>query len=500
MSLRGTTKGSIYTLCVRVWDRRFWAVSGVVLGACKMLQVAADPLPMLFHDSGGFLANAYGMGFDPFRSYVYAWWLRAIGDVTHQFAVVTALQAAMGWVSAMLLILVCRRYFGVGKGVALGVGLLFAWDPVQVAFEHMVMTEAPSMLAIAALLTASLEYLRTQRSGWLVAVAGIGVVLASLRFAYVPVVLASAVVLPVLGAWGSAGKRREVLLWGFVASVASTGAGHVGYRALTGYLAGREPAYHYFGGFHTLGAVSPLVRELDAPDAESREVLRKRLRELGPIMFHERSAQVWKDHGLAQQLRRAYGDSAKAEWAAGQLARNAVWRDPLGAARGWARSALDYIRRCLASEHAVKVELGAAEAMLWPDNLAAKVRDTFRVDTKEWWRWMTPSRQYLVAARWWYAVLLMSPVLLVLGVLARAESRVSAVWLVCWAGLVFASITAGSVEVVYRYWHPNSWLLGVGVAGVMTWVVRRSGPLDADVAEGGGFVEGTESDTAFFKR
>ena len=75
---------------------------------------------------------------------------------------------------------------------------------------------------------------------WLVVLAFLGVLLVSLRIVYVPVVLAAAVLLPAAAYFSSSSMRPGLLALALVVSCGSSILFQLGYRHLTGWLAGRQ--------------------------------------------------------------------------------------------------------------------------------------------------------------------------------------------------------------------------------------------------------------------
>jgi hypothetical protein len=130
----------------------------------------------------------------------------------------------------------------------------------------LVMAENVALLVMAAFLLAALKYLGDPSLRWLVVLAFLGVLLVSLRIVYAPVVFSTAVVLPFATYFLSAAVRPRLLALALVVSCGSSLLFHLGYRHLTGWLAGREPAYQYMTGSFLLAAVAPIVEPKDSAD------------------------------------------------------------------------------------------------------------------------------------------------------------------------------------------------------------------------------------------
>jgi hypothetical protein len=73
------------------------------------------------------------------------------------------MQVVMGGLSAWLLTFALVRFFRVRAWIAILAGLVFALDPVQVIYEHMVMAETATMLAMAVFIVGALSIWRIPR-------------------------------------------------------------------------------------------------------------------------------------------------------------------------------------------------------------------------------------------------------------------------------------------------------------------------------------------------
>jgi hypothetical protein len=230
----------------------------VLLLSSKALQFVVDSRPLLFVDSAAFVMNALGLTFMPERSYVYSWLIRGCCLPFGSLVPLVALQALAGGAVAWLLGFALIRFLRVRWQIAMTAGLAFAWDPTQIVSERLVMTEASAGFTAALFFVTALEYLRTARIIWLPVLALLGTLLVSLRLLYIPLVFASAALLPVAAIPVLAGNRRRSLAIALGLSVTAVAVCQVGYRALTGWLANRKPAYQYASGFFLLAAVAPL--------------------------------------------------------------------------------------------------------------------------------------------------------------------------------------------------------------------------------------------------
>jgi hypothetical protein len=102
----------------------------------------------------------------------------------------------MGGVTAWLLGFTLVRLLNVRPAIALTAALAFAFDLVQIVHEHLILTEATALLVMAGFLITGSRYLQEPDWWRLVPLCFLGILLVSLRIVYLPLVLLSAVLLP----------------------------------------------------------------------------------------------------------------------------------------------------------------------------------------------------------------------------------------------------------------------------------------------------------------
>jgi len=447
------------------------AAAALLLVLVKSIQFAVDSQALFYDDSGAFLLNALAYAFIPERSFVYGALIRVFSVSTHSLRAIVAMQIVMGGITAWLLAFILLRFFSVRPWLAILAAIAFAFDPVQIVYEHLIMTETAAMLAGALFLAAALQYLRTSSLRWLVAASLLGIVLVSFRVVYVPIVFACAVLLPI-------GRKPKALAIAFLVSCSSTLLVQMGYRALTGRLAGREPAYQYRTGDFLVTLVAPLIKPEDAKDARVAEAVRAQMQSSLPLSDAEsRTAQMWTADGFVPRLYAVFGgDPKKANQAGSQLARAAIMRDPWGFARLGFHTWLEYWQDIRRLNRVLAKENGTPPTRVVGDSGARMISDVFGVDVSHQNTLYTPSRRYDLLGRYWNLFLLASPLLAGLAVWCRPLDTRGAVPLFVWTLLLFAATFWGASEAAYRYLHPFSFP-GLAAAAALweTWLAKSNG-------------------------
>ena len=150
----------------RVFDALPLLTLAILLAVVKSIQFAIDSTALFYFDSGSFILNALGLAFISERSYVYGYLIRIFAVPFHSLRAIVAMQLVMGGVTAWLLGFVLLRFLKVRAWIAILAALAFAFDPVQIVHEHLVMAETSTLLVMAIFLVAASRYLLA----WLVAV------------------------------------------------------------------------------------------------------------------------------------------------------------------------------------------------------------------------------------------------------------------------------------------------------------------------------------------
>jgi hypothetical protein len=459
----------------------------ILLAVVKSVQFAIDSTALFYYDSGSFILNALRIGFVSERSYVYGYLIRIFAVPFHSLRAIVAMQVVMGGITAWLLGLVLLRYLKVRVWIAIAAALAFAFDPVQIVHEHLVMTETSALLATAIFLVAASRYLLAP--GWwqLVLLAFLGILMVSLRIVYLPLVLLSAVLLPVAAYWPARYqvRRARALALALAVSCASTIIFHLGYTHLTGWLGSREPAYNFVTGFFSAAVVAPIINAEDSSDPRVVRAIVEQKKSVLPLKNAQlRPAQMWNPEGFAKRLTAGFGgDIRPANQAAQALARAAILRDPVGFLKLGIRIYLTYWRDLPGLRWSLTWENGSPPvAQVSPLEVQA-VHSAFGVDVSNQHLVHTPSRRLHIRGRGWYIFLLASPFLaafaLWLSWREQKDASPTLALFLLWSCFLLVATCLGSSESSYRYLHPFSFTGLAAVAFIADvlfrhWRQRRS--------------------------
>jgi len=452
------------------------------LALLKSVQFAIDSTALLTVDSTGFIDNALRFGFLPERSYFYGYLIRIFALSIHSLRAIVAMQVVMGGITSWLLGFALLKYLRVRASIAIAAALAFACDPVQIVYEHLVMSETAAMFAMAIFLVAACGYLEAPRLWRLVALSFAGIVLVGMRLVYVPLTLATAVLLPLAAYFRSPAwprpKRSGALFLALAVSCGFTVLFHLGYTHLTGWLAGREPAYHYKTGFFLVSAVAPIVRVEEADDpAVARAIAEQNLSPFPLAKRAFRTTQLWSPQGFAARLRTAFnGDERRANDAAQRLAHAAILRDPAGFLKLGIYTWFDFARRLRGLPWVLRWEIGSgSHPQLGPHDIDT-IRAAFGTDVANQNLLQTPSRRYAMLGSVWYFFLLASPFLAGLGLWMRPRDNRTASLMAAlfflWSWLLLIATCLGT-PVVLRYLHPFSFTGLAGAAFLAEKMCRR---------------------------
>ncbi len=429
----------------------------ISVAASKLLQLALDANPLLYTDSGPILLNGWHANL-PERSYLYGRFIRYCVAPLGSLQPLVVLQVLAGAAAALLLVSLLRRYAGVGAAAALAAALLLAWDPAQVVHERLVMTECAAGLVGALYLWISAKYIDGPRRLWLILAALLGVGLVCLRVVYIPLVWAAAALLPLVAHRRARGWRP--LAWALLLSLGATSLGQFAYRAFTGAVFRREPAYHYRSGFFLAGNVAALLHPDDAASPSAAAIVRDQSRDGHPLADDSpegRNIHLWSENGLVARLRRAIPDPITAERESRLLALHAIRRDPLGFLAlgvrnlGWFATLLGPVYQesvSLEDGYNPKVQLSAIEWRFVGEHFPAPTPDTAFA--------LTPSRVYHQYGAPWAWLAFLAPLLGFAAVWAGpAHARRTLLWLAIWSTMLL-SATALFTPACLRYLHPLS--------------------------------------------
>lgn len=451
-------------------QRNALLLAAALVAAIKIIEYTLDPNVMVDYDSEGYILNGLGLGWIiSFRSYVYGGLIRLFATPFRSLEAMVAVQTIMGGITAFLLAYVLIKYLRVRSWIAIFAAMAFAIDPLQVYYEHYIQTEATTQFAMALFLATGLKYLDDRRLLSLLELSFLGIVLVSLRVVYLPVVIAAAVVIPIL-AWIPARHRSLQLKPLAIAVLVSLGLTYVfanGYRHLTGWLDNGEPTFQYEAGLFLLGTVSPLV---SASDIDNPQVA-KGFEASTKLFDHDgeyRNRQLWDPGGLIWLIKRGYGPAADA--AADKLAKKVILTRPFDFLKlGWQTycgfwnlhrdlaGTIDWDRHVNAAKSSEAFALTASFADRPPAHSNPR----------------TFSRRYLRRARLWYLFLLSSPIILAVALLSHRAGRRGIALLLSWACLLQAATCLGAPIVLLRYLHPFSFTSLAGAAVICDALARR---------------------------
>ena len=441
----------------------------------KVVQVAVDATPLLFlGDSETYVYSAVE-GYMPIcRSFVYGWPIRWWGLETGSIMGLIIAQVVAGGITAWLVGAVLLYFYRVRPWVAGAATLAFAFDPLQLLHERMVMAETFSLLFFALLMVLALSYLRRPRVLTLAGVCGLGLVLVSLRIMFVPLVLAAAVLLPVVG-WVSQPAERRRTRWSRALvhlgiAVVLTAWLHGAYRGHVGKVFRQPPAYQYYDGLMLMAAWAPILQPEDAPEPRVAELLRRQVDDpVYPLSNrYIREMQLWDANGLAGRLQTLLADDVPAANAcAKQICRAALAHRP-GAVIDLAwQSLVEYVFRWDRFHLRLWIEQGSDR---FPDpKFVALLRDRLAWDAAEVHATRTPSKRYHLIAGPWYVFLFFSPVLwLVPLVRGSTFPRSSGFLLFTLTALLVVVLCVTSPVAVYRYLHPLSFTAMLALGSLAT--------------------------------
>jgi len=366
--------------------------TAIIVTTIKLTLFAADPTPLFFMgDSRTFIDSAIGGYIPADRSFTYGIvirWLAVCFGTLHTLVIAQVLAgAATAWLLALLLL----RFFGARPVIAVAASVVFAVDPLQIVHERLVLTETVTLFFLAINLLLALWYLSQPRLFKLLAVCLTGISIVSLRFVYIPVTVAAALLLPLLG-WKKQAMRTCLLH--VAAGIIATLGLHIGYRHLVGALSDLPPAYQYRDGLFLASAWAPLLRPEDATEARVRSVIARQIEDprLPLQNRHLREAQLWSSGGFVDRLRGAFsGDRNAANRSAKALCLSILRRDPLDVARLAWRTYLDYQRTAIGLRTRLFVEQGSDRPL--PQDFIQELLSIFALNAADSHATMTLSKR-----------------------------------------------------------------------------------------------------------
>jgi hypothetical protein len=386
------------------------------------------------------------------------------------------------------------RYFGTSFVPAAFCAIVSAVEPLQLMAQRYILPESLSMFVFACFLLASFSYLKTSSLSQLALIQIVGVVLVSLRLTFLAIVIALAVLLPLLSRralsfWKSLRRTGRVnwirglryVVVPLVFSLAVSQGLLFGYRYLYGDVIGKPPAYLYRDGLFLLADITPIVRPSDYPIASRRDTLFASVKY--PLADpRERAQQRWAPGGLCDVLvQDAGGNEDLANTRARQTALHAMWRDPLGVAALAATTYGEYFHYTLLRSELL-IEQGRNSTLLPREK--EMLQNVFGIDASRR-GFESLTKKWESHATLWCWFVIAAPLLYVTYLLIYRK-RVGAAHVVCAACAVILMIEA-VVPVehpVTRDLTPLAWLTILMIGTTQRAVVGR---LSKIAARGGSF-------------
>ena len=452
----------------------WWLFCALVI-AIKLLLLWLDPTPKLFlGDSWSYIWTALTGWIPGDRSYLYGYVLRGLALWPHSFTPLLVIQALSSGTTAIVVALICNRFFEMSNRLSFLFGLLCALDPSQLVWERYVMTEPFSLLVYVLVLYWSLSYLRDRRLWQLAVVQALSVLLIGFRMSYLLVVQGCTILLPLIAfarcAIPALGKRFEqrtlgsrVLTIGLthvIASVVMMFAMHGAYKYANGRLSKREPAYLYETGSHLAAVWAPALEPSDATDPRFGDIIANgdqfKINDLDL-----RNAQQYGEGLLIKRWREIERKRRKNERVAQETAINALRRRPLEIVGLAVKTYMGYLSPVSIGRYA-RVDLGYGK--LRDDQLKA-LAEKFGFQTVNRLPVLPYSllQQYFLVAWPYYFIVVVSPLICALAIWL-GRHRAFAFLFFIHASILMVVVTALSPQACVRYLQPVSVLTLLSIA------------------------------------
>lgn len=447
--------------------------------AIKIVLYFVDSRPALFMgDSASYLATAYVNYIPPDRSFAYGYLLKAIALWPNSLETVVQTQVAWSALSCCVLGWALLRYLRLPLLPAAMLVGICAVEPLQLLSERFVLTEAAATLLLSLMIWTAFAYSESSRIWLLLLDALLGVILVSFRMAYLPFVIASSLLVPLLSPaartpaitgfryWRVPERKWMSVALSLVLSVAASQVLLRQYRLLYRALfnPSLRPAYLYQEGYFLLSDFAPIVTPDDYPIAKDRAWVFSHVGiPLGDRRGREQ--QHWLPNGLCEVIKRVPGQG---EYRGNRMARltalNAIRRDPAGAIRLAVASASDYfdsgyLKEAIAFDQGVNLRLSPAEAV--------PIRQFFAFVRR-------PEDDNTVIRRWqrfawpWYIALIFVPAVYLIALASlRRYTRAIDWYLVVPAALIVFTSTVLVGRPTVRYETALGWLVFLLIGTVL---------------------------------
>jgi hypothetical protein len=322
-------------------DAYWWRFCLLIL-VLKFSLLALDPLPKFYMgDSGSYIWTALTGWMPPDRSFLYGYVIRWSSIWTESLNSLVVLQVFVGAGTALVFASTCRLIFQLSPRLSYFFGILCSIDPLQLLWEHYVMTETISLFLYVVMLRYSFLYLRDCRVRDLVLVQVLAVALLAFRLSYLILVQVSTVILPIMAFLplayarfrgdSKASSRTSIVKqvsYHLLLSMLLMLVLHRGYQEINGALSHREPDYGYDTGLHLLAVWAPALKPEDAVDPRLAQVIAQG-GEYHIESLRGRNSQRFTPGLLIDRLLKLEGDAKKANEVGKQTAMRALRRNPL---------------------------------------------------------------------------------------------------------------------------------------------------------------------------
>ena len=471
------------------YDSRWWLLClSIVL--LKFVLLAADPLPKYFlGDSRSYLWTAMTGWIPPDRSYFYGYFIRWLSLPMGSLTPLLIWQALAGATTAIILAWICSQVFRLPYWLSALFGFACCIDPLQLFWEHAVMTESLSLVCYALLLQRAFCYLEKCRVLDLAIVQMLSTVTIGLRISYLVLLIVLGIILPLLAFSSLAhrsssapaldkerdsfGSRRTVRLALHLAlSIGLMLTLHTAYRRATGLLLHRPPAYLYGTGFQLLSTWAPALQPEDGADEKMRGLI-ERGNEFGMRNPGLRQAQRFRRSGMVSRLLELEQNDDRADEIARQTALHALKRNPFAIARIASGTYLKFWdgRR---TKRLANNDVSGRKFTKEDVRIAQEFHQVIHVGKLDEQRasWMA---RYYVGAWPYYLIVLASPLLLLLVFLVQRPADIQTVFLGLNSMVLFGSTFFFSIFPIVRYLQPLSFLAMLTMAATAKIHYDRSG-------------------------
>jgi len=448
-------------------DAYWWRFCLLIL-ALKFSLLALDPLPKLFMgDSGSYIWTALTGWMPPDRSFLYGYVIRWSSVWTGSLNSLMVIQVFVGAGTALVFASTCRLIFQLSPRLSYVFGILCNIDPLQLLWEHYVMTETISLFLYVVMLRYSFLYLRDRSVHDLALVQVLAVTLLSFRLSYLILVQVSTVVLPIMAflplahsrfRGGSKAPSRTSIVkqisYHLLLSVLLMLVLHRGYQEINGALSHREPDYGYDTGLHLLAVWAPALKPEDAVDPRLAQVIAQggeyHIERLG-----RRNSQRFTPGLLIDRWLKLEGDAKKANEIGKQTAMRALRRNSLQILYLAAQTFAQYWD-LKDLRHYMRLDLGHADLTLEQCSMLA---EHFHLATNGRIRGAPPTiLQTYFLRSYLYCLLVMTAPLLAGASLLLRRTRTYCALVLLHATITLAVVTTFAPNPSVRYLQPVSLL------------------------------------------